>query len=89
MPWLKTSQQPIVVFSVHAPTGQGTYHKVVNQILDEVSRTANGRDVIIGGDFNLTISPRHPSEKPDLESGYRHPDETPGRVGIDELLEVP
>lgn len=50
-------------FSLHAPTGVGTYQKVVNSILDMLLTCSDGCDVVIGGDFNLTISERHGSEE--------------------------
>lgn len=59
---LDGSSQRLRVFSLHAPTGLGTYQKVVNAILDMVLDHRGGCDVVIGGDFNLTVSERHASE---------------------------
>ncbi|MEO1352073.1 MAG: endonuclease/exonuclease/phosphatase family protein [Cyanobacteria bacterium J06635_15] len=57
------SGQLIYVYSVHAPSGRSSYVKEVNFILDAIqAQVSNGADVIIGGDFNLTIGFRHPSE---------------------------
>jgi exonuclease III len=50
------------IFSLHAPTGMGTYQKVVNSILDMLLDQREGCDLIIGGDFNLAVSERHESE---------------------------
>ncbi len=52
---------PLRAFSVHAPY-RGSYQRTVNQILDMIAEHADGFDLVIGGDFNLTISPRLVSE---------------------------
>jgi endonuclease/exonuclease/phosphatase family metal-dependent hydrolase len=54
--------RPLRVFSVHAPTAKESYARVVNKILDMLRAFRDGADVVIGGDFNLTVSPRHPTE---------------------------
>jgi len=51
------------LFSLHAPSRQGQYHKVVGKILDMLQDCRNGCDIVIGGDFNLTVSKRHESEE--------------------------
>jgi endonuclease/exonuclease/phosphatase family metal-dependent hydrolase len=42
----------------------------VNRLLDEIKKVAAGREVVIGGDFNLTVSrwpgPKRPTGKQDL-----------------------
>ena len=53
--WLPDCDE-IHVFSLHAPPGEGRYPGQVNRILDEISEIAKGSDVIIAGDFNLTVS---------------------------------
>ncbi|WP_156767696.1 endonuclease/exonuclease/phosphatase family protein [Candidatus Viadribacter manganicus] len=52
----------IRIFSVHAPSGAGSYPKVVNSILDTIAPFSADCDVIVGGDFNLTVGARHVSE---------------------------
>ena len=42
---------PIVAFSVHAPSRGGSYWKQVNKLLDAISRIAGRREIIVGGDF--------------------------------------
>lgn len=54
----------ILAFSIHAPVFKGSYSKPVNKILDEISRIAGRREIIIGGDFNLTVSNWTGSERP-------------------------
>ena len=49
-------------FSLHAPSGRGAYAKVVNQILDRLSAFQGNGDLVIAGDFNLTVSPRLETE---------------------------
>jgi exonuclease III len=60
-PWLDSPGSRLRIFSVHAPK-RGDYQKAVNSILDMILDVADGCDVVIGGDFNLTVSERHSSE---------------------------
>jgi hypothetical protein len=46
----------LLAFSIHAPVRHGSYAKPVNQILDKIKRLVRGREIILGGDFNLTVS---------------------------------
>ncbi|MCY2974662.1 MAG: hypothetical protein NTW52_08355 [Planctomycetota bacterium] len=46
----------LMVFCIHAPDGPGSYAGQVNRILDAIASIACERDIIIGGDFNLTVS---------------------------------
>ncbi|MEQ8788810.1 MAG: hypothetical protein RIC55_21035 [Pirellulaceae bacterium] len=68
------------VFSIHAPTAKESYQRAVNSILDMIREERGGCDIVIGGDFNLTIS--EPGEgdqvevkKPDLAIQARLRDE--------------
>jgi exonuclease III len=62
--WWAGFPDSILAFSVHAPSRAEAYHKQVNKLLDEISRIASGREVVIGGDFNLTVSHFQGSERP-------------------------
>jgi exonuclease III len=53
-----------LVVSVHAPNGPGSYRGQVNKILDRIARVAKGDDVIVGGDFNISISTSAASDRP-------------------------
>ena len=53
-----------MVFSVHAPSRGESYAKQVNKLLDEIARIADGREVLLGGDFNLTVSRGTDSDRP-------------------------
>lgn len=55
---------PLLAFSVHAPVYKGSYSKPVNKILDEIKKVAGDREIVIGGDFNLTVSHWPGSERP-------------------------
>lgn len=70
---------PLLAFSIHAPVFRGSYSKPVNMILDEIKKVAEGREVVIGGDFNLSVShwagSEHPSRKQDLAIQARLSDE--------------
>jgi endonuclease/exonuclease/phosphatase family metal-dependent hydrolase len=60
--WPGGGRGPIRVFSVHVPSGRGSYQRVVNQILDMIASHAGGNEVLIGGDFNVSVGVRHTSE---------------------------
>ena len=55
---------PLLAFSIHAPVLKGSYSKPVNQILDEIKKIAGNRVIVIGGDFNLTVSYSSESARP-------------------------
>jgi exonuclease III len=50
------------VFSIHAPNKGQTYQQSVSQIIEMIASHRNGCELVVGGDFNLTISERHHSE---------------------------
>lgn len=62
--WQAILGDSTLAFSVHAPKRRETYAKQVNKLLDEIKRIAADREVIIGGDFNLTVSSWRGSERP-------------------------
>jgi endonuclease/exonuclease/phosphatase family metal-dependent hydrolase len=62
--WRGKGKRPLLVFSVHVPYGQGGYTTQAEAMLDEIARLAVGKDVIIGGDFNLSISHNDRTERP-------------------------
>lgn len=68
--WQSGITDPLLAFSVHAPSRGEAYWKQVNKLLDEIKKVATGREVVIGGDFNLTVShwpgPERPTCKQDL-----------------------
>jgi len=53
--WQKPEESTFI-FSVCAPDGAGGYAGQVNRILDEIAKIIDGKEVIIAGDFNLSIS---------------------------------
>jgi exonuclease III len=77
--WQAGITDPILVFSVHAPSKGEAYRKQVNRLLDEIRQVAGRREVVIGGDFNLTVShwsgPERPTCKQDLAIQARLADE--------------
>ena len=62
--WQSSPTDATMAFSIHAPSSAGSYSKQVNKLLDEIGCIANGREIIFGGDFNLTISYSVESERP-------------------------
>lgn len=62
--WQSPQGDATLVFSVHAPSRAENYSKQVNKLLDETNRIARGREIIVGGDFNLAVSRSDESERP-------------------------
>ena len=77
--WQPGTADPMLAFSVHAPSRKESYQKQVNKLLDEIKKVARGREIVIGGDFNLTVShwpgPERPTGKQDLAIQARLADE--------------
>ncbi len=68
--WYPASPGALYVFSLHAPDRPShNYEREVNAILDAIAPLVAGHTVIIGGDFNLTVSARHGSEERRNTSG--------------------
>lgn len=54
-----TASRPLRMFSIHNPKPKGSnYYREINHILDNIRSLTSGHDVIIAGDFNITISKR-------------------------------
>jgi endonuclease/exonuclease/phosphatase family metal-dependent hydrolase len=47
---------PLRVFSIHVPSGRGSYAREANRILDAIQRIPGDADFVLAGDFNLTVS---------------------------------
>jgi endonuclease/exonuclease/phosphatase family metal-dependent hydrolase len=62
--WQAGLGDALLAFSVHVPSRGEAYWKQVNKLLDEIGRMAGRREVIIGGDFNVTVSNWTGSERP-------------------------
>lgn len=59
-----TKDQTLYVYSIHTPSIKSSYIKQVNLILDGIkAQIPAGSAVIIGGDFNVSIGFRHPTEE--------------------------
>jgi endonuclease/exonuclease/phosphatase family metal-dependent hydrolase len=58
--WSPIQARKLRIFSIHAPA---PYKPSVDRILDWIATFPNDGDLIIGGDFNLTVGVRHPSEQ--------------------------
>ena len=61
--WQISQSDTTLVFSIHAPSRGESYSNQVNKLLVELVRIANGREIIVGGDFNLTVSNSVESER--------------------------
>lgn len=76
--WPLVEGRSLYIFSIHAPSINSSYVKQVNAILDSIqAHVPNEADIIIGGDFNLTVGFRHPTEslqqnQPKLMARFQH-----------------
>lgn len=62
--WPDGTNNELLTFSLHAPSVKDSYANQVNKILDELQRIADGRAMILGGDFNLTVSDGEGAKRP-------------------------
>ncbi len=62
--WQKSLGESIYVFSVHAPSRGQSYAKEVQRLLDELGRIAGRGQLVLGGDFNLSVSRSTHSGRP-------------------------
>ncbi len=62
--WPDGTTNSLLTFSLHAPSVKDSYVSQVNKILDALARIANGQPMILGGDFNLTVSEGEGSKRP-------------------------
>ena len=76
--WRPGANGPLRVFSLHTPTSAPcAYERDLNTALSAIAPLAVGHDVILGGDFNVTISVRHSAEERT---------NTPGEIAIHQRL---
>ena len=70
--WPGVGVLPVVALSIHAPTRKGsTYIKEVGLILDYALVVAEGRPLVLAGDFNVAVGSREPGQPPPLSKGER------------------
>ena len=62
--WQAGIADPLLAFSVHAPSKGEAYWKQVNKLLDEIKKVAGRREIVIGGDFNIAVSHWSGPERP-------------------------
>ena len=55
-------RRPLHVYSVHVPSRKISYVREANAMLDAIAVQSTGADLVIGGDFNLTVAHRVPRE---------------------------
>jgi endonuclease/exonuclease/phosphatase family metal-dependent hydrolase len=63
-PWQAGFADPLLAFSVHVPSEGESYHRQVHKVLDGIKKVARKRAVVVGGDFNVTVSHWPGSERP-------------------------
>ena len=51
-------ERPVRIFSVHGPAGDHGYIRTMNEILDRLARLRGGADLVLGGDFNVSVGYR-------------------------------
>jgi len=59
------------LFSIHCPAGERGYVRTLHRILDRVARLGAGADLVLGGDFNVVVGRRQPSERIPMTRGER------------------
>jgi endonuclease/exonuclease/phosphatase family metal-dependent hydrolase len=57
------SERPLLVFSVHGPVGERGYIATMHRILDHVALLRDDADLVLGGDFNVAVGYRPPSDR--------------------------
>jgi endonuclease/exonuclease/phosphatase family metal-dependent hydrolase len=65
------SGRPLQLYSIHCPVGERGYVRTLHEILDRVARRRAGADLILGGDFNVVVGHRHPTERIPVTRGER------------------
>ncbi len=68
--WPQSSSRPLRIFNVHVPTKEGV-HKVIvflNDLLNKMVEFSREGDLIIGGDFNLTVGLRGKNDSKDSQT---------------------
>ena len=63
--------RPLRLFSIHCPAGERGYVRTLHAILDRVARLGTGADLVLGGDFNVVVGHRQPSEPIPVSRGER------------------
>ncbi len=70
--WPGIGVTPVVALSIHAPTRKNSsYLKEVGRILDFANVLAEGRPMILAGDFNVVVGMRDPSQPIGISRGER------------------
>ncbi|MFL5732876.1 MAG: endonuclease/exonuclease/phosphatase family protein [Chloroflexia bacterium] len=68
--WPGMGVGPVVAMSIHAPTRKGSsYIKEVGRILDYAAEVAEGRPLVLAGDFNVVVGMREPDQRPTVSRG--------------------
>lgn len=55
--------RPLLVFSVHGPVGERGYIATMHRILDQLASLRGDADLVLGGDFNVAVGYRQPSDR--------------------------
>lgn len=70
--WPGIGVAPVVALSIHAPTRKGSsYIKEVGRILDFARELAEGRPLVLAGDFNVAVGLREPGQPIGMSRGER------------------
>jgi exonuclease III len=66
-----TNGRPVRLFSIHGPVGEHGYIRTMHAILDRLAPLSDGADLVLGGDFNVVVGYRQPTEKRTVSRGER------------------
>jgi hypothetical protein len=57
------SERPLLVFSIHGPSGESGYIRTMQHIIDRLALLRGRADLVLGGDFNVAVGYRQPRER--------------------------
>jgi exonuclease III len=63
------SGRPLRLFGIHCPAGEGGYVRTMHRILDRLAPLRAGAELVLGGDFNVVVGRRGPSEPVPVSRG--------------------
>jgi endonuclease/exonuclease/phosphatase family metal-dependent hydrolase len=69
VPW--AADRPLRLFSIHCPAGPRGYVRTLHRMLDRIARLRGAADLVLGGDFNVVVGNRQPTEPLAVSRGER------------------
>ncbi len=63
--------RPVRIFSIHCPAGRRGYIRTMHEILDRLAPLGEDADLVLGGDFNVVVGYRRPTDPIRMTRGER------------------